>query len=562
MNLPPIDHLSPEADKLLVDWSRDLSVCTEEELRDRWTGDELKAIDRLDPIGFEARVTDHSFIYYVAQRLFFADVIDDPAFLYTPFHRDMICRPIERYALAPSRRDRILVLLAQRESFKSTFQHGATPVALTLRDYLINSRHARVCLQHQKLDLAQHNLVRVKERCFNSKWFEKVWWEFYSPNDLGTKDAFDWPCLPPGKFSENSMQAASLDTDLTGKHFDWFLCSDLVTPEQRYSKTLRNQTLRKFSSVKYTLDTKNGRLMLDGTLYHPADLNSKQSTAKAKDGSLLHEVVKIGAGGKRAGKPLTLPFRHSEEFLEADRADQIATTGTDDLWWLQMQNEIRASSTIATDMSWLRYCTQKDVGIDSWRVIVVDPAWKGTPNAGEGDSASIQVWALEKRGNLLLKFLMDGVHSNMMTDADGKAEIFRLARQYFVMDVAPEERGGYAFRQALSNEAATRGQFLNVIKLKSMQVNKAWRITSFLGDVQSGRVFICEECDPVLRLAFESQFESFPQCMDDEDDAIDCAAYTSDQAVAEAYMPKFNFAALPPLHDQMMYQPRTKYCAN
>lgn len=39
--------ISPEATKLGMDWRRDRSICTAEELRDRWTGDERIAIDRI-----------------------------------------------------------------------------------------------------------------------------------------------------------------------------------------------------------------------------------------------------------------------------------------------------------------------------------------------------------------------------------------------------------------------------------------------------------------------------------------------------------------------------------
>lgn len=557
MNAPPVENASAEAESLLISWARDLCTCTEDELRERWAGQERAAIDKLDPEGFEARVAKHSFLYYLAENLFFDNVRGDKTFLDPDFHRERICRPVEAYVTAGfNPQDPGLELLAQRDSFKSTFQHGVTPVGCSLRDYHIYRRHVRVCLMHQKLDLASQNLVRVKQRCINSAWFHKVWWEFHSKFDFGTKTEFDWPCKPPGIFSEPSFTAASIDTDLTGKHFDWMFCSDLVTEEQRNSKLLRTQTIRKFQGVKYTLDSKTGKLMIDGTLYHPGDLNTKL----AKDDS-GYRVIKIGAGGKRAEKPLSLPHRHTEEFLEAKYQEEIRINGNADLWWMQRQNIIDSPNIRATNLAYLRYCTQASVPLGSWRVIFVDPAWKGTDNAGEGDAASIQVWAFYRSGPVVLKYLLDGVHSRELTDAGGKDEILRLARAYYVTDVAPEERGGYSFRGSLANEAATRGVYLNVIKLKSMQVNKGQRIATFFGTVEAGRVLICEECDSDLRQAFEEQYEAGQQCIGDDDDAVDCAAYTEDPAISESYMPRFNFEAMVPQEAELMYQPRTRYGA-
>jgi hypothetical protein len=121
---------------------------------------------------------------------------------------------------------------------------------------------------------------------------------------------------------------------------------------------------------------------------------------------------------------------------------------------------------------------------------------------------------------------------------DGINEIFRLMRRHGVTDVAPEERGGHAFRQRLRNEGNSRGTHINVIDLKSMQTNKPQRIVSFLGEMQSLRVFISTDCEEQLKNAFLEQFEDFPQL--DHEDALDAAAYTCDPAIAEAYAPMFN----------------------
>jgi hypothetical protein len=149
-----------------------------------------------------------------------------------------------------------------------------------------------------------------------------------------------------------------------------------------------------------------------------------------------------------------------------------------------------------------------------------------------------------------------------MTDAEGKSEIFRLMRKWYITHVAPEEFGGWAFRQALANEAITRGVALTIIELEGVKhkVSKDQRITSFLGDVQYGRVFICEECPREVTEPFEEQYNDYagPETLD-HDDALDCAAYTSDEAVTANYVPRMNRAFMKggPSRDEK----RTRHCA-
>lgn len=558
--------MASEAERLLIEWSRDLSTRTVDEIRAIYTKDRVAAIDKLDAEGggFAGRLKDHNPIYYLAERLFFDNVLGRPEFLDPSFHRDIICASDLEYLVFPDRSVAGHLLLAQRDSFKSTFRHGVLPVFFTLRFYHVEDKHARVALIHQYETQASANLVRIKQRSINSAWFATTWNEFHSQYDFGTKTELTWPCVPLGLFSEHSMIARGLTADLTGFHFDLLCVSDMVNKDHRTSKAQRTDTARKYASLVYTKETTRSWVFVDGTLYHPSDQNARLMNAKRADGKPLYKTVLLGAGGSRVGKPLTLPHRHSEEVIEAKRDEEIANSGNDDLWYLQMQNEIRSKRIMATDPSWLKECSQKDIGRDCFRVITVDPAWKGTANSGEGNSAAIEAWALERRGPLLLKYLLDGVYSNELTDLEGRNEIFRLMKQYFISDVAPEERGGFSLSTNMLTDATTRGIYLNIIKLTSQQTNKTQRIVSFCGEVQAGRVFVCQECDPVLKAAFTDQFNSVPQCIDDEDDAVDAAAYTCDKAILEAYAPRFNrHTGIAPWWKRPMSEPpRTRYCAS
>jgi len=426
--------------------------------------------------------------------------------------------------------------MAMRDSFKSTFSQGAVPMWYWLRLLELYGRHGRIALIHQKELQASANLVRMKLKTLGNPWLWRTWPEVCQDREYGTKTEFTFGCVPQtGDMAEHSVIARGLGADLTGFHFDLACFDDLVIEGHRTSKTLRDDTSMKYDAIMYTLDSVRGKKIHTGTPYHANDQWGKMYRANV-DGKAVYMFVRIPAIGDDS--VLNFPTRQSAEMLEQERQEEISRSGNDDFWQLQKQCEFRTTRMLAADPAWWREVPLKDVPPGGWRVMIVDPAWKGTENAGEGDSAAIEVWSLHRHGAWIVRYLLDGVHSNTLTDREGKAEIFRLCKKWGIEDCAPEERGGHSFRTSLADEANVRGVPLTIINLKSMQVNKMQRIVSFLGEMQAGRVFIVEGCDESLKEALRDQFINYPQV--DYDDAIDCAAYTSDPAIAESYAPYFN----------------------
>lgn len=533
-------------------------------MRGRWMGPEKEEIiNRLDPKGFEGRLRDHNPIYFIAERVYFDKKINNPRFLYAPTHRDKLCKRLLNYALNDTN-DRGFLCIMARSSFKSTFMHGILPLFLVLRAWHLHKEEIRIALIHQKEAQASANMLRLKRKTMGHPFMKENWPEVCSEKEYGTKTAFTWKMYAQtGETAEEAVIACGITADLTGFHFDHMFFSDLVVKEQRKSRTLRESTKLYYDAMMYTLEFGVGKKWHDGTWYHPNDLWMTMYKANV-EGKKVYDLFVLGAieevekDGKMVDE-LTLPIRHSWKILEDLRQEEISRTGNDDLFYMQMLCKVRTPRTAATRPEWLRACKFEDIGRDAWPVIVIDPAWKGTKNSGEGDSAAIQVWFYERRGSLVLKFLVDGRHSNEMTDAEGKAETFRLMRKWGVTGVAAEEFGGWAFRQALQNEAVTRGLPIHIIELQTKQQGKHQRISTFLGDVQYGRVFICEECPREVREPFEDQYNDYagPETLD-HDDALDCAAYTSDEGITSAYVPRM---AQRRQTKPMTSEKRTRHCA-
>jgi predicted phage terminase large subunit-like protein len=541
-----------EEQNVIREFTRDLSVCTSGEIDERWQGDSRRFIDHHLPTGLDYILKDHDPAYFLAQKVYFNDVLGDKSLLDPAFHREQICRPVTDYLLNETD-DSGLILLSPRNSLKSTFFHGVVPLWYALRRYHLDGYLAHIGLYHHKLVMASRNLKRLKAKLVTSRWLREIWTEFTAQEDFDTATSFSWPCVPEtGDVAEESVVAAGLGASLVGSRFDLICYDDIVTDDHIDSKLIRDETAVKYDSTGYTLQV-GGKRLHSGTLYHVNDQWRKLRKAKIEDPETgeerpLYRQTLIHACVNKEGVPclpydkgaqFALPHRLNARWLEKKRKEEIAgPAGNDNLWWLQYQNYPKSAGMIATDPSWLHYCKDDVVPDDAWGCITVDPAWKGTDNAGEGDFASIQVWFFERRGNLVLRYLRDGVHSNELTEADGRHVIFRLMRRYGILDVAPEERGGYAFSTNLVNAAVEEGTPLNIIKLQSQQRNKSARITTFLGQMQQGRVFLCDGCNEELIAAFKDQFMDYPQV--EHDDALDCAAYSCDPAINEEYGPAYD----------------------
>jgi hypothetical protein len=556
---------------LLICLERDLATLTADEIRARWTGANLEEAEKALGVTLESLLVNHNPLYYLAERMFFSNKTakGNPKFLYAPYHRDRYCKPVMEYILGIGefalRKYNGIVWLGPRDTYKSVFNHGVTPTWFAFRNKWLYDYDVRIVLRHHKEELAASNMQRIKDNLMHNAWARRVFAPFCPPDDVkdwGKSTAFSLANADWGGQAEDTWRALGVKASDTGYHSDLDLGDDLVTEDHGKSSKIREEARHKYRSKRYTIDP-TGKEVNTGTRYHAHDLWSIMIDSKVGQRE-LYKVISIKAieddcpdchhqhldeetGNTtickcscESKKILAHPFKLTGEYLSDRRQEEISRDGNDLYWHLQYQNNVRTSGLLIADKSWIREIRQSDVDPRSWRVILVDPAWKGTKNAGKGCAASIQVWAVERRGSILLYTLLDGVHSRELTSKDGEKEIFRLMEKYGTMDVGVEESGGYTFRTALEAEATSRGMVINLIEFASKQTAKHMRMTTFLKAMQAGRVFVAKECNEELREAWEGQVLDFPQLDEDDDDALDCAGYTQDSEVAESYAPAFN----------------------
>lgn len=531
---------------LLIRLARDLSTCTREEIEIRWDASARRAIEIVSGSTWAALLPEtHNPAYYLAAKVFFDNPAarNNPRYLYAPYHRDRFFEPIVSYIIDPEPQEAGLLWLGPRDTYKSTCL-GCVALWFALRRYHLDGVFDRIVLRHHKEELACANVTRVRAKVWHHPWMKRYWAEVCPPEgtrDFGTQGAFSFYNLPEtGETAEAQFRAVGAKSSDVGAHCGLDLGDDLVNEEHINSRRVREDAKMRYMAKRYTIDAGTGREVNTGTRYHVNDLWGMQETARVGDRP-LYRVVKIPAIADDG--MLAHPYKLTKKYLEDRRQEELSNAGNDMLWWLQYQLEPRSTKQIATRIDWLRECRFEEIGPEAIPLITVDPAWKGTENAGEGDSASIQVWMLERRGPIILRYLVDGAHGDDMTVLDGYNHIFRLAIKYGVTFIAPEEIGGHGFRVQLRNEGNTRGIPLVIFDLKATKgKRKSFRIMPFLKEAESGRVFLVSNTlDPALRESFIKEFRDFHPQMD-HDDAIDAASFQMDPEIAERFVPEWNSA--------------------
>jgi hypothetical protein len=561
-------------------WAQDLSVCTADEIRARWATPELReAIDKIEVPGitFETRLIDHNPIYYLAERVFFDNVITDPKFLYPPYHRDKLCKFLLEYMLDPDPPESGALFHGPRETYKSRFAHCVLAAWLLLRHKHLYGRDVRIVLRHHKEQMAAANLAILKAAFKHHAWMREVWPDACPPEekDFGDSTKFTLPWVEAGRITEPSVFATGLTATTTGFHCDFNLNDDLVTEEHRKSQQIREDAKIRYSAMRFQLEHTEGREVNTGTPYHPRDLGMMMQSATKEDaaGNTVPVYRKMVVDALDADMDekgvLAHPFKLSEKILEKRRQEEIALHGHDDYWYLQYRCRAGLLRTQVASSEWLRHIKIEEVERTGMVVIPVDAAWKGTANQGKGDSASIQAWVLQRKGGVVTRTLLDGVHSNELSSNDGEREIFRLMAKWGCYHVAPEEHGGQVFRTNLRNTATALGQRLVIVDLKMKQLQKHNRFVQFLKELEAGRVFVSSSCDPGVLAALVEQIDGYqgPDTLE-HDDALDAASYSCDPGILEKWVPVWGSALPQPswLRQRMLEQRRvgdsyrTRYC--
>jgi len=552
-----------DEEQLLRNLNRDLCTLTREEILAEWNGTprDLLAEQGVD---LEKLLVDHNPIYFLAQEVWFDNkkgATDEKRFLYAPFHRDILCKAVIEYALqTPAERKAGLVLVFPRDTFKSVFNHGVIPHWFSLRMKRLHKRDARICLSHHKELQASASLVRLRDKA-SHPFMKDNWPEFYHPDPkaLGSMTLFNWPCKETGRQQEPSVYAIGLGGTMTGWHFDLMNPDDSVTEDHINSRPIREAAKDKYEATRFMLDAEGCEVYTD-TPYHVNDLTRKMVEANVEGVPLYAREIRPALSDEGI---LLHPFRLSKEVLEKRRKEEIARRGTDLLYQLQYQCSWKADRTTVADESWFRFIDPLDINPRSWRVLFIDPAWKGDKNWGSGCDAGFAAIQFERRERNLFRILLDGAASNEMSQSDGIREAIRIGRKWGITTFYAHEPGGYGYTTTLKQESRNDGWTMDALELsgRSAQAAQPTRIGGLMRQLEQGRFFINSALKggEFFEMKWKPQILDWPQA--EPDDAIDATAHSCSEEVMEKYAPLPSRSSMKSQKEAPTAY-RTRYCLN
>jgi predicted phage terminase large subunit-like protein len=269
---------------------------------------------------------------------------------------------------------------------------------------IINNPNIRILLVSNTISVAQDILRNIKNHLMTNVQFRYFFEDFCpEPNsvgkiEFGTEDSFTIKARTRPR-KEPTMMVAGIGTNLTGQHYDYIKCDDLVTKDSVSNESQIQASKDYYASLRHLFDKAAvPREDVVGTIYHFNDLYS----------SVLMKMpdFNISFIPARVGGTAVFPERLNDESIDKLIADP--SVGPYQFQTQYMLNPINPSAAKFKE-EWLKYYGTKDEPLPSGlaEYILVDPA---STIKKKSDYTVIERWGVDSRGKT---YLLEGVRDKI-----------------------------------------------------------------------------------------------------------------------------------------------------
>lgn len=230
------------------------------------------------------------------------------------FHHNL-CKTIETTRIKFARR----LFLIPRGHLKTTF---ITNIDIIQR--ILNNSNIRILLVSSTLSNAKENLKIIKNIFWHAKEFRELFSEFCPPEDAkeyGTQEEFTVLNRTNLTLRENTLEAAGVGKEITGRHYDVIKFTDIVTDQTVNTLAQINKTI---DYVKFAIslldDPVGGNIDVEGTTYDYRDIHMVWKKLAEQD----KKIFLLYAPVKNLGNGYESPFceKFSPEGLSEIRKEQ------------------------------------------------------------------------------------------------------------------------------------------------------------------------------------------------------------------------------------------------
>ncbi len=398
---------------------------------------------------------------------------------------------------------------------------------------IINNPNIRILLVSNTISVAQDILRNIKNHYMTNSMFRYFFKEFCpEPNmagkiEFGTSEEFTVRCRTKVK-KEPTMMVAGVGTNLTGLHFDYIKCDDLVTKDSVTNDSQIQASKDYYSSLRHLFDKAAvPREDVVGTIYHFNDL---YCSVLRKSGLFKESFIPARKNGKAI-----FPERLTDDKLDELVADP--SIGPYQFQTQYMLNPINPAEAKFKE-EWLKYYGTKDIPLPQGlaQYICVDPA---STTKKKSDYTVITRWGVDDKGKTyLLQGIRDKVTAfqriDMLFDMVSKSKNLRWVK-YEVIG------GRHGDLEVIEQRKRQTGIFFTIKETKGTTHSKADRIEQRLvGQYHAGNVLLPEQDYFVSK--YDGKVYNFVQLLKleylqfpftEHDDILDCQAQLFEETLVK-----------------------------
>lgn len=392
---------------------------------------------------------------------------------------------------------------------------------------IVNNPNIRILLVSNTISVAEDILRNIKNHFMTNALFRYYFPDFCpEPNtvgkvEFGTTEEFTVKCRTRVR-KEPTMMVAGIGTNLTGLHFDYIKCDDLVTKDSVTNDSQIQASKDYYSSLRHLFDKAAvPREDVVGTIYHFNDLYSAVLRKMASKGEFKESFVPARVNGN-ATFPERLP---DVEIYKLINDPSVGPYQVQTQYFLNPVNPADAKFK----EEWLKYYGTKECTLPQGlaQYICVDPA---STTKKKSDYTVITRWGVDDKGKT---YLLQGVRDKLTAFQRIDLLFEFVSRATNLRWVKYEVIGGrHGDLEVIEQKKRKEGTFFNIKETKGTTHSKADRIEQRLvGQYHAGMVLLPEEDYFISK--FDGKVYNFVQLLKleylqfpftEHDDILDCQA--------------------------------------
>lgn len=408
------------------------------------------------------------------------------------------------------------LVLLPRDTFKSTIGTVALPIHLLTRYPDLS-----ILIHCEVVAMARAFLSEIKARIEDPsfKLLYGNWIPSRNDSHRYTENLID--ILPRTRRSkEGSIACSGVDKSITGSHYDFIICDDLVGETNHVTSDQLEKTIRNFSLISESILKKNGILLVIGTRWDDRDVYGSilETNAHTKEWDI---IIRPAVSTRDNPEIVEWPPKDTSRFFFPSRLDEKTLLRKqenfkdDQLFFSQYLLDPAPKGSSVFNREWIRF--YNNLPQEKLNFFITGDPSTATKH---GDFSALMVVAVDTYSRWhIVELIRDKLDPSQFIET-----LFDLNERFKPLSVGIESVSfQITLLHFIEKEQISRKQFIPIVQLKtSTQVSKEQRIRALIPYFKQGQIFLPNPPTPAIERLVQ-ELVRFPKGA--HDDCIDALAY-------------------------------------